>query len=161
MVKIALCILFKMNNVKEVRPEGRDFQWCLKFVCTNCSEKSDTWNYLSLDEEIPMQRGSGVNHFVSKCKLCSRENSVMIIEDSIKSYTAKDQDQYKPMVTFDCRGIEPIDFSAREGWTIQTVNEGSKFDAVDLTEGEWEDFCDKIFEPVSIFEIQHNFKKVK
>ncbi|XP_070152132.1 UPF0587 protein v1g245604 isoform X3 [Polyergus mexicanus] len=127
MVKIALQITCRLDNIEELRPSGSEFRWCLKFACCNCGETSDKWNYICADDPVrPAVRGNGVSHFVSKCKLCSRENSMMIIEDSIQSFTQNDQGQFKTIVIFDCRGIEPSDFSAREGWVAEAI-EGENF----------------------------------
>lgn len=84
-----------------------------------------------------------------------------IIEDSVGSFTMDDQGQFKTIVVFDCRGIEPSDFSAREGWVAKAMDGGKEFTDVDLSEGEWEDYCDKIMEPVGIYEIQHRFERIK
>jgi len=86
---------------------------------------------------------------------------VAIIEDSIKSFTEDDQGKFKSIVVFDCRGVEPDNFSAGEGWIAKAVNGGKEFTDVDLSEGEWEDYCDKIMEPVGIYEFQHMFQRVK
>ncbi|XP_011869451.1 PREDICTED: UPF0587 protein C1orf123 homolog [Vollenhovia emeryi] len=161
MVKMALQITCRLDNVEELRPCESGFRWCLKFNCGNCGESSDKWNCPCADEPIPAQRGSGVNHFVCKCKLCSRENSMAIIEDSVQPFTARDQGEFKTIVVFDCRGLEPSDFAAREGWTVEAANGGTEFNNVDLTEGEWEDYCDKIKEPIGIYDIQHRFKRIK
>ncbi|KOC70779.1 UPF0587 protein [Habropoda laboriosa] len=162
MGKKALQIKAKLENVEEVKTSGPEFRWYLKFFCGNCGEVSDKWNYVSLSEPIPAQRGNAVNHFVMKCKLCSRVNSMSILEDSIKPYTGvNDQEQFQTIAIFDCRGIEPVDFSARQGWIAKAVNEGKEFTDVDLTEGEWVDYCDKIKEPVGIYEIEYKFVSVK
>ncbi|KYM94378.1 PREDICTED: UPF0587 protein C1orf123 homolog [Cyphomyrmex costatus] len=161
MVKVALCVTCRLDNIEELKPSGPEFRWCLKFICCNCSNKSEKWNYLSLDESMPLQRGNGVCHFICKCKFCSRENSVTIIEDSIKSFTKDDEGKFKTIVVFDCRGIEPDNFSAGEGWVAKAANGGKEFNDVDLDEGEWEDYCDKIMEPVGIYEFQHRFQKMK
>ena len=29
-----------------------------------------------------------------------------------------DNNKFKTMVVFDCRGLEPVDFSPREGWKV-------------------------------------------
>ena len=36
-----------------------------------------------------------------------------IIEDSIKPYIIDKNNQFQTVVTFDCRGVEPVDFSPR------------------------------------------------
>lgn len=161
MVKIALKITCTLDNIEELKPSGQEFRWCLKFTCSNCGEVSEKWNYVSLDEFTPVPRGNGVNHFVCKCKLCSRENSMSIIEDSMRSFTSDDQGQYKIIVMFDCRGLEPSDFSAREGWTAKAIKGGKEFTEIDLSDGEWEDYCDKIKEPVGIYEMKHRFERIK
>ena len=36
-----------------------------------------------------------------------------IIKDSIKPYTAADSNTFKTLIVFDCRGVEPVEFSPR------------------------------------------------
>ncbi|XP_012259684.2 CXXC motif containing zinc binding protein [Athalia rosae] len=161
MVKVALQIKATLENVEELKPSGPDFRWYLKFTCGNCGEVSEKWNYVSESESTPSKRGNAVNHFVSKCKLCLRENTMTIIEDSSRSYTTDDQGKFKTLAIFDCRGIEPSDFSAREGWVAKAIDGGKEFKDVDLSEGEWADYCEKIANPVGIYEIEHRFEKIK
>ncbi|XP_076247435.1 CXXC motif containing zinc binding protein [Calliopsis andreniformis] len=161
MVKIALQIKATLENIEEIKPSGPEFRWYLKFTCCNCGEVSEKWNYVSLSEFIPAQRGNAVTHFTSKCKLCSRDNSMTILEDSIKPFVATDHDKFQTIVVFDCRGLEPSDFSAREGWTAKAVDDGKEFTEVDLSEGEWADYCDKIKKPVGIYDIEHKFERIK
>lgn len=161
MVKIALQVKANLENVEELKPLGPDFRWCFKFTCSNCGEKSEKWNYLSLNDEISAQHERDTHNFSSKCKLCSRVNTVTIISESINSYTADDQNKFKTLVILDCRGIEPCDFSAREGWLAKTIDNGKTFDDVDLSEGEWADYCDKTNQPVGIYEIEHKFERIK
>lgn len=63
-------------------------------------------------------------NMVIKCKMCSRENSIDIVEDSTDVYDEKDTGKFKSIVTFDCRGIEPIDFDPREGFVVKSCNNG-------------------------------------
>lgn len=161
MVKIGLQIKVTLENVEELGPAGPDFRWYLKFTCSNCREVSDKWNYVSLSETFPATKGHGINHYASKCKLCSRENSMTILEDYVKAFVARDQENFQTVAVFDCRGLEPCDFSARKGWIVKAIDNGSKFTDVDLTEGEWADYCQKIEKPVSIYEIEHRFERIK
>ncbi|KAG7199505.1 hypothetical protein KM043_014124 [Ampulex compressa] len=80
---------------------------------------------------------------------------------SVHSFTADDQGKFKTVVVLDCRGIEPNDFSAKEGWVAKATNNGKEFKEVDLSEGEWADYCDKIKEPVGVYEIEHRFERIK
>lgn len=161
MVKIGLQIKATLENIEELKPNGSDFRWYFKFSCNNCGEVSEKWNYASLDESTPAQRGNAINHFISKCKLCSRENSMTIIEDSIKSYNSDDQGKFKIIVCLECRGIEPCDYSPREGWIAKACNNGNVFTDIDLSDGEWVEYCDKINSSVGIYEIESRFERIK
>ena len=66
---------------------------------------------LCIQESSPLKGGRGSASLVAKCKMCSRENSIDIIQDSITPYDASES--FKTIVVFDCRGIEPVDFSPR------------------------------------------------
>ncbi|XP_066591948.1 CXXC motif containing zinc binding protein [Prorops nasuta] len=161
MVKVALQIKVSLENIEELKTSGPEFKWYFKFCCSNCGEISKKWNYVLLNEFTNAQRGNAVNHFVSKCKLCSRENTMTILEDSIQNYTSEDDGKFKTVATFDCRGIEPCDFSAREGWIAQTIDGGTEFTDVDLSEGTWADYCDKIKQAVTISDIEYKFSRIK
>ena len=161
MVKIALQMKATMDNVKEFKSSGADFRWYLKFTCNHCGEMSGKWNYVSLNKFTLAQRGNVINHFVSKCKICSRENTVTILEDTIRPYTVDDEGKFKTIVSFDCRGIEPTEFSARDGWTIKACDDGKVFTDVDLSEGEWVEYCDTTHRAVGIYEIETKFERLK
>lgn len=76
------------------------------------------------------------------------------------SYTNSDDGKFKSIVTFDCRGIEPIEFQPSEGWKAKVEESGSVFD-VDLSEKEWVDYDEKIKNSVGISEFESQFVKVK
>ncbi|XP_043259789.1 CXXC motif containing zinc binding protein [Colletes gigas] len=161
MVKIALKIKATLQSIDEVKPSGQDFRWYLKFTCSSCGEKSEKWNYASLSESTPLQKRNAVTHFTSKCKLCSRENSMSILEDTVKSYKIEKEGEFQTIVVFDCRGFEPNDFSPRDGWIAKTENHGTTFTDVDLSEGEWSNYCVKTKQVVGIYEVEHKFERVK
>ncbi|XP_014225921.1 UPF0587 protein C1orf123 homolog [Trichogramma pretiosum] len=162
MVKIALKLKANLENIESLCPAtSPDFRWYLKFTCNNCGEMSSKWNYASLSEETPAQRGSAVNHFVTKCKLCGRDNSLTILQETVRGIVAESCGEFRQVAVFDCRGLEPKEFSAREGWVAKAVDGGKTFNEVDLSEGEWADYCDKINQPVGVYEIEHKFERVK
>ncbi|KAL2737710.1 CXXC motif containing zinc binding protein-like [Vespa mandarinia] len=161
MVKIALKIKVLLENIEELKSSGLSHNWYFKFKCCNCGEITKKWCSVSLEDSIPSTKGNAVNHFLAKCKLCGRENSMTIVEDSIKSFTAEDQGRFKKIVILDCRGLEPCDFSAREGWIAKAIDNGTEFTDVDLYEYEWIEYCEKIKKPVGITEIEHRFERVK
>ncbi|KAK2150874.1 hypothetical protein LSH36_384g01036 [Paralvinella palmiformis] len=159
MVKIGLQIKAQLQNVTDLTPEGEDFRWYLKLRCVNCGDETPEYVYLTQLESQPLKGGRGRASLVIKCKLCARENSIDIVKDSIKQYTAEDTNKFKTIIVFDCRGVEPIAFDARIGWTAKGEETVTVFPEVDLSQGEWCDYDEKASEPVSIEELQHQFVK--
>ena len=96
---------------------------------TNLSQTKDRYSWKTV------QGGRGDANAVIKCKLCSRENSIDILPETIVrwiqgsslkklwcvllSYDMKDNNKAKTIVVFDCRGLEPVDFSPRMGWKVR------------------------------------------
>ena len=64
-------------------------------------------------------------------------------------------------MVFDCRGIEPVDFSPSDGWIAKIEQSGKIFADVDLNEKEWVEYDDKIKESVGVYDLQSNFIKIK
>uniref|UniRef100_A0A3B4H1X7 CXXC motif containing zinc binding protein n=1 Tax=Pundamilia nyererei TaxID=303518 RepID=A0A3B4H1X7_9CICH len=126
-----------LENVTNVRPLGDDFRWFLKLKCGNCGEIPDKWQYVTLVESVPLKGGRGSASMVQKCKLCSRENSIDILGDTITPYNAENSETFKTMVQFECRGLEPVDFQPQD----------------------WTDYDEKISESVGIYEVTHQFIK--
>lgn len=122
---------------------------------------------------------------VIKCKMCSRENTIDIVEDSIgnfffynlsnhnfffkfsliffSSIASYDDDtgKFKTIIQFDCRGIEPIDFDPREGFIVKANEDGPVFEDVEIENGDWVDFDEKNGNSVSIAEFKSQFIKIK
>jgi len=160
MVKIGLQIKANLENVTDIKADGEDFRWYMKLKCLSCGEIPEKWQYVSLEESVPVKGGKGDANLVAKCKLCSRENSIDIIKDSLQPYTAEHSNSFKTVVAFDCRGMEPVDFSPRVGWTCRGEESGSLFPEVSLTEKEWVDYDEKAQLSVGIYELEHKFVKV-
>ena len=101
MVKIGLQIKAFMENVTNLIPDDiPEFRWQLKLKCTACGEIPEHWQYVTLSEEQPLKGGRGHANFISKCKLCSKQNSLDIKEESIKSYGAEDSIKFKTLDQF-------------------------------------------------------------
>uniref|UniRef100_A0A672T4N4 CXXC motif containing zinc binding protein n=1 Tax=Sinocyclocheilus grahami TaxID=75366 RepID=A0A672T4N4_SINGR len=86
--------------------------------CGNCGEVSDRWQYITLMDSMPLKGGRGSASMVQKCKLCSRENSIDILRDTITPYNAEDSERFKTIVQFECRGPEPVDFQPQVRYYI-------------------------------------------
>ncbi|CAG5897028.1 unnamed protein product [Menidia menidia] len=171
MVKFGLQFKATLENVTNVRPLGEDFRWFLKLKCGNCGEIPDKWQYVTLVESVPLKGGRGSASMVQKCKLCARENSIDILKETITSYNtpcvslcisgmkAADNETFKTMVQFECRGMEPIDFQPQAGFAAEGAESGTQFPEVNLLEKDWTDYDEKVKESVGIYEVTSKFIK--
>ncbi|KAK3584915.1 hypothetical protein CHS0354_021788 [Potamilus streckersoni] len=161
MVKIGLQIKANLEKLTNLHPSDEDFRWYVRLRCANCGEETKEFQYLTLTESSPLKGGRGQASLVIKCHLCSRENSIDIIKDSMVPYNAEDSNKFKTVVVFDCRGVEPIDFSPRVGFAAEGEETGTPFPEISLTEGDWCDYDEKANESVGVYEVQHQFVSVK
>ncbi|KAK1165072.1 CXXC motif containing zinc binding protein [Acipenser oxyrinchus oxyrinchus] len=159
MVKIGLQFKAMLENITNVRPFGDDFRWFLKLKCGNCGEVSDKWQYITLMDSVPLKGGRGSASMVQKCKLCSRENSIDILKDTMKPYRAEDSERFKTVVQFECRGLEPVDFQPQAGFAAEGAETGTPFTEINLQERDWNDYDEKAKESVGIYEVAHQFIK--
>uniref|UniRef100_A0A665VK59 CXXC motif containing zinc binding protein n=1 Tax=Echeneis naucrates TaxID=173247 RepID=A0A665VK59_ECHNA len=148
--KFGLQFKATLENVTNVRPLGDDFRWFLKVKCGNCGEVPDKWQYVTLVESVPLKGGRGSASMVQKCKLCSRENSIG---------KAEDNEIFKTMVQFECRGLEPVDFQPQAGFAAEGAESGTPFPEINLLEKDWTDYDEKTKESVGIYEVTHKFIK--
>nr|KAF6504561.1 CXXC motif containing zinc binding protein [Rousettus aegyptiacus] len=105
--------------------------------CGSCGEISEKWQYIRQMDSVALKGGRGSASMVQKCKLCARENSIDILSSTIKSYNAEDNEKFKTIVEFECRGLEPVDFQPQD----------------------WTDYDEKAQESVGIYEVTHQFVK--
>ncbi|KAI9582918.1 UPF0587 protein CG4646 [Glossina fuscipes] len=164
MVRVALQICATLENVGELKTNHPDYAFFLKLTCTNCGETTDKWHDITESEKTQQQDSSrnpeGFN-FCMKCKMCGRENTIDVVEKSNDVYTEKDAGKFKTIVVFDCRGAEPIEFSPRTGWIVQSADNGQAFEDVDLSEDDWVEYDQKNQTPVGIYEFGAKFIKLK
>lgn len=83
MVKVGLQISATLENIEEIKTCHPDYSFFLKLKCTNCGEESDKWHDITESERVQQSSRTpdGFN-FYMKCKMCSRENTMDIIEGS-------------------------------------------------------------------------------
>jgi len=88
----------------------------------------------------------------------------------VVSYDIQDNNKFKTIVTFDCRGLEPVDFDPRDGWKIKGYKEiedgegeetSTVFEDVDLSDKEWADYDEKSGEATCISEFEVKFVVIK
>lgn len=159
MGKIGLQLKANMENVTNLIPNGDDYRWYLKLRCMNCGEETEKWQYIIALEKIPMKGSRGEANLVSKCKLCGRENSVDIIKDSLTAYSSKDE-SFQTVISFECRGLEPFDFSPRGNFIAEGLESDTKFTDINLEQKEWADYDEKAKVCVGIYDLEHRFVKL-
>lgn len=83
MVKIALQIKAVLENIDELRTNHPEYSFFIKVKCSNCGEISDKWHDVTEEERDhgDSRNPDGFN-FMMKCKLCSRDNTIDIVEGS-------------------------------------------------------------------------------
>uniref|UniRef100_A0A336KZU9 CSON001249 protein n=1 Tax=Culicoides sonorensis TaxID=179676 RepID=A0A336KZU9_CULSO len=164
MVKIALQISAQFENIEELKTCHPDYAFYVKIKCSNCGEIDEKWHDITESERVSegdsSRNAKGVNFFI-KCKLCMRESSIDIVEGSNGIYTENDVGKFKSIVSFDCRGIEPVEFSPRSGWIAKATENGQKFEDIDLSEDDWADYDEKNNQSVGITEFKSQFIKLK
>uniref|UniRef100_A0A4W3J4S4 CXXC motif containing zinc binding protein n=1 Tax=Callorhinchus milii TaxID=7868 RepID=A0A4W3J4S4_CALMI len=158
--KFGLQVKATLENISKLRPDGEDFRWYLKLKCANCREASDKWQYISLMESVPLKGGRSSASMVQKCKLCSRENSIDILRDTIKPYNTEDSERFKTVVHFECRGLEPVDFQPQGGFIAEGAESGTRFSEINLLEKDWTEYDEKIQKSVGVYEVTHQFVKI-
>nr|CAG4645923.1 EOG090X0HQJ [Lynceus sp. MCZ IZ 141354] len=157
---ISLRIKASLENVTKLAPTSvDDFQWFLKLKCTSCGEETEKFVAFSVEDEHPLKGGRGSANMVYKCKLCSRENSIDIVKDSLLPYENQDN-QFSKLITFDCRGLEPTAFDFSEGWMCEGLETGTKFMDVDLSD-DWAEYDEKGKCTVGVYEKGFEFVKQK
>ncbi|KAF6108165.1 CXXC motif containing zinc binding protein [Phyllostomus discolor] len=82
-----------------------------------------------------------------------------ILSSSIRSYNAEDNEKFKTIVEFECRGLEPVDFQPQAGFAAEGVESGTAFGDINLQEKDWTDYDEKAQESVGIYEVAHQFVK--
>ncbi|KAK0410066.1 hypothetical protein QR680_004924 [Steinernema hermaphroditum] len=131
----ALEIKANLVGVTDLRPEDyENFRWYLKLKCTQCGEVTENWVYADITEAQELSKGHGIGHIVGKCSFCARQNTVEILTDSYKSYSVEKNEQFQPIVRFECRGAEPVDFDFRVGWRAEGIESSTVFEDIDLNE---------------------------
>lgn len=143
----------QVENITNIKVPSEDFDYNIKVRCLGCNEVSNKWQVVSSSELVSLPGSRGEAHYVAKCKLCSKVNSLNVITSSQRPYTADDVPQFKEIVAFECRGLAIEAFRFGDGWCCESSESKKKFEDFCLDE----DFCDYDDEancPVGISEIE-------
>ncbi|MBA0774131.1 hypothetical protein Gotri_009360 [Gossypium trilobum] len=130
--------------------------------CENCGEVSPRETCVSLGDTVPLPRGKGTTNLIQKCKLCLRDGTVTVIPGRGKPLTQEESEaeNYAPLMLFECRGYEPIDYVFGGGWKVESL-EGTKFEGVDLSGGDFAEYDEEGEYDVKISNLRSTFDVVK
>ncbi|KAI9499008.1 hypothetical protein BDB00DRAFT_797805 [Zychaea mexicana] len=159
MVKLGLYLKVNLENVTDLKPV-HEYEWHFKIQCGSCRETDENWISFNPHDTVDMPGSRGSANLVMRCKFCKRESSAQF-ECGIQAYSAEKNNAFQKIASFDCRGLELVDFSPRDPWVAEGTESGTKFEDIDLSEGEWAEYDEKSGEPVGIAEIEVQFKKEK
>ncbi|KAI6224349.1 hypothetical protein M3Y99_01401500 [Aphelenchoides fujianensis] len=120
-----------LENLSSLQPEDfSSHQWSIKLKCTGCREVSDKWRFISAEELVDIPNSRGQANYVEKCSFCGKQNTINILPD-FHAYTKSDE--FQPMVKFECRGTEPVEFQPTGEWRAESES-GSQFTKIDISE---------------------------
>ncbi|KAI8144325.1 hypothetical protein BJV82DRAFT_65517 [Fennellomyces sp. T-0311] len=158
-MKLGLYLKADLENITNLKPVN-EYEWHFKIQCSSCRETDQNWISFNPHDTVEMSGSRGEANLVMRCKFCKRESSAQF-EPNVQAYSAEKNGKFQKIATFDCRGLELVDFSPRDPWVAEGTESGTKFEDIDLTDGEWVEYDEKSGEPVGIAEIEVEFKKEK
>lgn len=82
MVKIALQVKATLECIEKLYTNHPHYQWFLKLKCGNCGEVTLKFHDLTEADKVPQKHNRSETNLLIKCKMCSRENSIDVIEGS-------------------------------------------------------------------------------
>ncbi|WCJ29561.1 CXXC motif containing zinc binding protein [Euphorbia peplus] len=167
MVKYMLMIAADLDSITNLQPHGGcddpSFQFLFKVKCGNCGEVSQKETCVILDETVSVPGSRSTAHLVQKCKFCGRDGTVLMVPGYGKPLTLETSEQgdYAPLMMLDCRGYEPEGFVFSGGeWKAESVA-GTKYEGIDLSDGEFSEYDEKGECPVMISNLRSKFEVVK
>ncbi|GMS94478.1 hypothetical protein PENTCL1PPCAC_16653, partial [Pristionchus entomophagus] len=153
----SLDVKWNLVNITNLQPMDREnFEWNLQAKCTNCPDEEGFSLEVNMSEEKEAPGSGKYAHFMKKCKLCWRVNTITIVKDFVAPYTIYGNERFQPVLKIDCNGIEPYEFHLRGLWKGVGPNSNTQFENIDLNE-EWTDYDEKIQEAVEINSFDYRF----
>ncbi|KAJ2782995.1 hypothetical protein H4R18_001958 [Coemansia javaensis] len=157
---IDLQLKAQLTNVTALVPDEAEgaYDWHFKMQCGTCKEVTEKFVTIN-DAETRNKPGSrGEANLVMRCKFCKREGAASILDRAVE-YTGGDSgEEFATILSIECRGMEPVAFEPRGGWTAKGVDSNMRFE-FDLDEGEWYGYDEKAGIEVSVADIEHRFQR--
>ncbi|GAA0155023.1 hypothetical protein LIER_12849 [Lithospermum erythrorhizon] len=166
MVNYLLMISADLENITNLQPQGGcddpNFSYHFKLRCGNCGEVTSKETCVTLSETVPLTKSKGTTNLVQKCKFCGRDGTITMIPGRGSPLTLElsESGKFAPLMAFDCRGFEPMDFVFATGWRAESI-EGTKFDEIDLSGDDFTEYDEKGECPVMISNFRATFEVSK
>ncbi|KAI1173017.1 hypothetical protein F4777DRAFT_559619 [Nemania sp. FL0916] len=157
----ALTLTAELNGVTNLRPkdnEASPFWYTFMVQCTSCRETHPNAISVSRFEVNELSGSRGEANFVWKCKNCKRESSCSF-KTSPKAYEHSEPPKQQTVVEFDCRGLEFTSFLPDGEWLAEGLDSGTKFESIELQDGEWFDYDEKANDEVSIKDLKWDIRR--
>ena len=127
-----------------------DMRWYFKIACSNCGEENDREIYLHANEEFEHEGTRGTFNFAMKCKLCSKNMKMNLLNKLIVKY--KNSESFQKIAQVDARGAKVLAWRATRG--INAVCEsGTIFEDINIEEADWVEYDEQAARLVGIYEI--------
>ncbi|KAJ3326747.1 hypothetical protein HDU76_012681 [Blyttiomyces sp. JEL0837] len=163
MPKYVLSLKAELENLTNLQPNGSNYEWSFKVVCTNCREEKDGFVQFNAEDEVPLPTGRGEVNFVMKCPGCKSVGNATILKETLKPYTKSGQ--FQPIVTIESRGMDFVGWQPTHGQSFKAEGEesGTTFDDIEFEDGtlDWVGYDDEGKCPVGVTEIEGKFDKGK
>eukprot|EP00898_Chlorokybus_atmophyticus_P001094 jgi/Chlat1/1986/Chrsp158S02314 len=147
----------ELENLASLKPKP-DTPWVFSIKCGSCQERSDKESHMVQGETYDIPNSRGEANLVQKCKFCGRFGTINFVEEKGKTRASG---EYAPFLLLECRGVEPVTWHPRDGYTAESAASATRFDDVDLSDGEFVDYDEKGKASVGVYNIQHRFRPTK
>jgi hypothetical protein len=139
MVQLRLVVRAELENLRDFGPCA-ETHWYFTGKCTSCGEVGP--KPYSVDAAETVERIRSDAHLVAKCKFCKREMSCELLSRESARLNPDDTAGVH-IAVFDFRGMEPVQWIPRTGFSAKGLESGTPFENIDLTDGEFCDYDEK------------------
>ncbi|OQR90802.1 hypothetical protein ACHHYP_05237 [Achlya hypogyna] len=158
MVLFVLYVKADLENIESIEAPPLH-RWCLDIKEPTSDERREgVW--VSDEEELEVTGSRGTAHFLMKWPGAKKESQLTVVRDIKKltrAITANDSGEYVPIVGFECRGLEPYNWSAEGGYKVVSAGGSTVFEDVNLSE-DWADYDEEGDQSVGIYSLEHKFE---
>lgn len=147
-----------LENIAQVSlPEG--YEYCIDVTNSAGEDTRKGVRVTSLHtEELKDSRGTA-NFTVKWVKDAKKAAylTVVPVKGLTRHITAEDDNAWVPLIGFDCRGLDVTGFHPEDGFVIKSKS-GATFADVDLSQGEWVEYDEKLGDSVGIYDLEHKLE---